>query len=76
LRPPLPVVSAADRGWAEEAVRTSWEATQTAVQVFGTIAIATAFLLPWLLIPALVAAGAWRLFGRRITATVDRISKL
>lgn len=76
LRLPPPVVSTASRGWADEAVRTSWEATQTAVEVFGTIAIATAFLLPWLLIPALVAAGAWRLFGRRIASLMSRLSRI
>ncbi len=76
LRLPPLVASSESNGWAEEAVQTSWEVSQTAVKVFGTIAIATAFLLPWLLIPALVVAVAWRLFGRRIAATVERISKV
>lgn len=73
--PPL-VASSQGSGWAEQAVETSWEATQTAVEVFGTLAIATVFLLPWLLIPALVVAVAWRLFGRRIASTMERISKI
>jgi uncharacterized protein DUF4349 len=74
--PPLVATSGESEGWAQQAVETSWEATRLALQVFGTIAIATAFLLPWLLVPALVVAGSWRLFGRRISATVERISRL
>jgi hypothetical protein len=73
--PPL-VASSQNDGWAEEAVQTSWEATQTAVEVIGTITIATLFLLPWVLIPVLVVAVVWRLFGRRIAATMERISKI
>jgi hypothetical protein len=73
--PPLAASSQND-GWAEQAVQASWEATQTAVEVIGTITIATLFLLPWVLVPVLVAAVAWRLFGRRIAATMERISKI
>jgi hypothetical protein len=76
LRLPPLIATDGGGGWATEAVQRSWDATQTLVAVFGTIAIGTAFLLPWLLIPALVGAVAWRVFGRRIVATVDRISKL
>jgi hypothetical protein len=73
--PPL-VASSQNDGWAEEAVQTSWDATKTAVEVFGTLAIATVFLLPWVLIPVLLVAVVWRLFGRRIAATMERISKI
>jgi len=76
MRLPPVVASSQNDGWAEEAVQTSWEATQTAVEVIGTITIATLFLLPWVLVPVLVAAVAWRLFGRRIAATMERISKI
>jgi hypothetical protein len=74
--PPLVAANGDNEGWAQEAVETSWEATRLALQVFGTIAIASAFLLPWLLIPALMVAGAWRLFGRRLASAMERISRL
>jgi hypothetical protein len=75
LLPPASAVADND-GWAEEAVERSWQATLAAVEVFGTLAIAAVFVTPWLLIPALMVAVFWRIFGRRIAATMDRISRM
>jgi hypothetical protein len=65
-----------DQGWAEEALSTSWETTQDALTVVGTLAIASAFILPWIVIPGLVFGGAWRVFGRRIVDLVNRLSRI
>jgi len=43
--------------------------------VFGTVAIVGLVLLPWILVPGLLALIGWRLFGRRIAAWAERVSK-
>jgi hypothetical protein len=74
----LPPVSARadDKGWAEEALSTSWEATKDALMVLGTVAIASAFILPWIVIGGLVFTGGWRLVGRRLSDALGKLYRL
>jgi hypothetical protein len=72
-----PLVERTDgKGWAEEALSTSWEATKDALMVLGTVAIASAFILPWIVIGGLVVGGAWRIFGRRLGNAVTRLYRM
>jgi hypothetical protein len=73
----LPLAARGDnQGWAEEALSTSWETTQDALTVVGVLAIASAFILPWIVIPALVFGGVWRVFGRRVVDLVNRLYRI
>ena len=65
----LPVVPAEEpdggQGWAAEAWDAAWEGSQDVMVALGTMAIVGGVVLAWLVIPALVALAAWRLFWPR-----------
>ncbi len=73
LRVPAVVAQEKDQGWAEEAWSASWEASQDAAVVLGTIAIAGGVLLLWLVPLALVGGLGWRLFGKRLADVVSKL---
>jgi hypothetical protein len=74
--PPAIVQEEDGKGWAEEALSTSWEATKGALMVLGTIAIAGAFVLPWIVIGGIVIGGGWRLVGRRLSDAVVKLYRM
>jgi hypothetical protein len=65
--PPAIAQRGDSQNWAEEAWQASWETSQDAMVVLGTVAIVSGVLLAWMAVPALVLFVIWRLFGRRIT---------
>lgn len=62
LRPFLPAAEepAEGGGWAEEAARAAWEASQAVMRALGTAAIMAGVALAWLALPALVVLLGWR----------------
>ncbi len=55
-----------DKNWAEKAWDESWEASQDAAVVLGTVAIAGVVALPWVIIPAIIFFVVWRRYGKTI----------
>ncbi len=76
LTPPAAVVQEANRGWAEEAWQTSWDASQDTAVVLGTVAIAGSVLMAWLTVPLILVLISWRLFGRRVVGWAQRVYRL
>lgn len=75
LKLSVPAVAAQtdSKGWAEEAWSTSWEASQGAAIVLGTLAIAGGVLALWLIPLTLIGGLGWRLFGRRLADVVSKL---
>ncbi len=64
--PPLPAISEPpQQSWAAEAWSNAWDSSQRVMRALGTGAITAGVVFIWVLIPGIVALGAWRLFGTR-----------
>jgi hypothetical protein len=64
--PPLPATTEPpEQSWAAEAWSNAWDTSQQVMRALGTGAITAGVVFIWLLIPSIVALGAWRLFGTR-----------
>ena len=73
-----PAVAEAGRdnqNWVEEAWNASWETSQDAMVVLGTVAIVSGVFVAWMTIPALVLFVLWRIFGRRITELARKLNQ-
>jgi hypothetical protein len=75
LPPAVAATQGANRNWAEEAWHVSWEVSQDAMVVLGTVAIASGVFLAWMAVPALVLFVIWRIFGRRIVALARKLNQ-
>ena len=73
---PLPAIAqGGTENWVQKAWNASWETSQDAIVVLGTIAIVSAVFLAWLAVPAAITLVIWRLFGRRIGDWGRRIAQ-
>jgi hypothetical protein len=64
--PPLPAITEPpQQSWAAEAWSSAWDTSQQVMRALGTGAITAGVVFIWVLIPGLMALGAWRLFGTR-----------
>lgn len=64
--PPLPAtIERPQQSWAAEAWSNAWDNSQQVMRALGTGAITAGVVFIWVLIPGIVALGAWRLFGAR-----------
>jgi hypothetical protein len=64
--PPLPATTEPpEQSWAAEAWSNAWDTSQQVMRALGTGAITAGVVFIWVLIPGIVALGAWRLFGTR-----------
>jgi Domain of unknown function (DUF4349) len=65
----LPVLPATteppQQSWATQAWSNAWETSQQVMRALGTGAITAGVVFVWVLIPGMMALGAWRLFGTR-----------
>jgi len=64
-----------NQNWVEEAWNASWETSQDAMVVLGTVAIVSGVFVAWMTIPALVLFVLWRIFGRRITELARKLNQ-
>jgi hypothetical protein len=64
-----------NQNWVEEAWSASWETSQDAMVVLGTVAIVSGVFVAWMTIPALVLFVLWRIFGRRITELARKLNQ-
>jgi len=74
--PPAVAQQEEDQGWAAQAWETSWDASQDAAVVLGTVAIAGSVLMAWLTVPLVLGLIGWRLFGRRVVSWAQRVYRL
>jgi hypothetical protein len=64
--PPLPATTEPpQQSWATQAWSNAWDSSQQVMRALGTGAITAGVVFIWVLIPGLLALGAWRLFGAR-----------
>jgi hypothetical protein len=64
--PPLPATTEPpQQTWASEAWSNAWDNSQQVMRALGTGAITAGVVFVWVLIPGMLALGAWRLFGTR-----------
>ncbi len=64
--PPLPATTEPpQQSWAAEAWSNAWDTSQQVMRALGAGAITAGVVFIWVLIPGIVALGAWRLFGTR-----------
>jgi hypothetical protein len=64
--PPLPTTTEPpQQGWAAEAWSNAWDTSQQVLRALGAGAITAGVVFVWVLIPGILALGAWRLFGTR-----------
>jgi hypothetical protein len=64
--PPLPATTEPpQQSWARQAWSNAWDTSQQVMRALGTGAITAGVVFIWVLIPGLMALGAWRLFGAR-----------
>jgi Domain of unknown function (DUF4349) len=53
------------QSWASQAWSNAWDTSQQVMRALGTGAITAGVVFVWVLIPGMLALGAWRLFGTR-----------
>jgi hypothetical protein len=75
LPPAVAEAGGDNQNWVEEAWNASWETSQDALVVFGTVAIVSGVFVAWMTIPALVLFVLWRIFGRRITELARKLNQ-
>ena len=64
--PVLPAITEpSQQSWASEAWSNAWDTSQQVMRALGTGAITAGVVFVWVLIPGMLAVGAWRLFGTR-----------
>jgi hypothetical protein len=64
--PPLPATTEPpQQSWATQAWSNAWDTSQQVMRALGTGAITAGVVFVWVLIPGIMALGAWRLFGTR-----------
>ncbi|HUF54090.1 MAG TPA: DUF4349 domain-containing protein [Dehalococcoidia bacterium] len=62
LPPLIPAVVTEETGsqhWASESLENAWQASEDTLQVLGVIGITAGVFLAWMLIPGVIALGAW-----------------
>ena len=75
LPPAIAEASGDNQNWVEEAWNASWETSQDAMVVLGTVAIVSGVFVAWMAVPALVLFVLWRIFGRRITELARKVNQ-
>jgi Domain of unknown function (DUF4349) len=74
---PIPAAAQAEsESWAQKAWNASWETSNDAMIVLGTVAIVSAVFLAWLAVPATILLVGWWLFGSRIAELGRRIAQI
>ena len=75
LPPAIAEATGDNQNWVEEAWNASWETSQDAMVVLGTVAIVAGVVVAWLAVPALVLFVLWRIFGKRITEFAKKLNQ-
>ena len=75
LPPAVAEAGSDNQNWVEEAWQASWETSQDALVVLGTVAIVSGVFLAWLAVPAFVLFVLWRIFGKRITELARKLNQ-
>ena len=75
LPPAIAEAKGDNQNWVEEAWSASWETSQDALVVLGTVAIVSGVFLAWMAVPALVLFVLWRIFGKRITELARKLNQ-
>lgn len=75
LPPAVAEAGGDNQNWVEEAWNASWETSQDAMVVLGTVAIVSGVFVAWMAVPALVLFVLWRIFGKRITELARKLNQ-
>ena len=75
LPPAIAEAKGDNQNWVEEAWSASWETSQDAMVVLGTVAIVGGVFLAWMAVPALALFVLWRIFGKRITEYAKKLNQ-
>ena len=75
LPPAVAEAGGDNQNWVEEAWNASWETSQDAMVVLGTVAIVSGVFLAWMAVPVLVLFVLWRIFGKRITELARKVNQ-
>ena len=76
LPPAIAEAKGDNQNWVEEAWSASWETSQDALVVLGTVAIVSGVFLAWMAVPALALFVLWRIFGRRIMEFARKLNQV
>ena len=75
LPPAIAEAGGDNQNWVEEAWNASWETSQDALVVLGTVAIVSGVFVVWMAVPALALFVLWRIFGKRITELARKLNQ-
>lgn len=67
LPPVTPPVDGGSQNWASEALDNAWQASAETLKVLGIIGITAGVFAAWLLVPGVIALGAWWAINSRRT---------